>query len=404
MQKPLSPHTITLVKSTVPALSTYGTDITKIMYAKLFEDAHIRALFNHSNQGDSGSQVHALAGALLAYARNIDNLDTLVPVVERIAHKHIGYHILPEHYAYVARALLGAIAEVLGDKVNDEILAAWGDAYWFLANILIGREADIRTDLESRTGGWTGWRPFRVTAKYPESEVITSFILSPVDNLPVLAHRPGQYLTLRLGLADGIEIKRNYSISCAPNNQDYRISVKLEPKGQGGSRFLHEATEIGDIIEITPPAGDFYLPDEPERPVVLLSAGVGLTPMVSILETIGAHYPDVETHYVHGALNSRTHAMGPHIHKIARQHGNMSVATFYSAPEPQDKPGVTHDLTGYISTDWLKDNTPFSKADFFLCGPKPFLRKMVNDLHTQGVSHDQIHYEIFGPTDDEIAA
>ena len=129
MQKPLSPHTITLVKSTVPALSTYGTDITKIMYAKLFEDAHIRALFNHSNQGDSGSQVHALAGALLAYARNIDNLDTLVPVVERIAHKHIGYHILPEHYAYVARALLGAIAEVLGDKVNDEILAAWGDAY-----------------------------------------------------------------------------------------------------------------------------------------------------------------------------------------------------------------------------------------------------------------------------------
>jgi len=396
--------TIELVKSTVPVLSARGSDITTAMYGKLFQDDHIRALFNHSNQGENGSQVHALSAALIAYAQNIDNLDALVPVVERIAHKHIGYHILPEHYEYVARALLAAIEEVLTPDISQEVLAAWGEAYWFLADILINREADIRTTLESSKGGWNGWREFTISAKQQESDVITSFTLSPVDGLPVLAHRPGQYLTLRLNLEDGRTIKRNYSISCAPNNDHYRISVKLEPNGQGGSRFLHETVQIGDVIELTPPAGDFFLPDEPERPVVLLSAGVGLTPMVSMAETIGAHYPDIEAYYVHGALNSRTHAMDKHVRQIAKQHGKMSVMTFYSDPTNDDVCGKTHDQDGYISPDWLSANTPFHTADFFLCGPKPFLRTMVNALAQRGVETNRIHYEFFGPTDENIAA
>jgi len=206
MPNALSARTIELVKSTVPALATRGSDITTAMYGKLFQDDHIRALFNHSNQGESGSQVHALSAALIAYAKNIDNLDALVPVVERIAHKHIGYHILPEHYEYVARALLAAIEEVLTPDISQEVLAAWGEAYWFLADILINREADIRTTLESSKGGWNGWREFTISAKQQESDVITSFTLSPVDGLPVLAHRPGQYLTLRLNLEDGYRI------------------------------------------------------------------------------------------------------------------------------------------------------------------------------------------------------
>ena len=404
MPNALSARTIELVKSTVPALATRGSDITTAMYGKLFQDDHIRALFNHSNQGENGSQVHALSAALIAYAQNIDNLDALVPVVERIAHKHIGYHILPEHYEYVARALLAAIEEVLAPDISQEVLAAWGEAYWFLADILINREADIRTTLESSKGGWNGWREFTISAKQQESDVITSFTLSPVDGLPVLAHRPGQYLTLRLNLEDGRTIKRNYSISCAPNNDHYRISVKLEPNGQGGSRFLHETVQIGDVIELTPPAGDFFLPDEPERPVVLLSAGVGLTPMVSMAETIGAHYPDIEAYYVHGALNSRTHAMDKHVRQIAKQHGKMSVMTFYSDPTNDDVCGKTHDQDGYISPDWLSANTPFHTADFFLCGPKPFLRTMVNALAQRGVETNRIHYEFFGPTDENIAA
>ncbi|MEA1677502.1 globin domain-containing protein [Nitrospirillum sp. BR 11163] len=126
MPKPLSPETIAVVKATAPLLAEHGPTITKAMYRRLFQDDHIRALFNHANQGENGAQVHALAGAILAYARNIENLGALIPVVERVAHKHIGYHILPEHYPYVATALLGAIKEVLGDAATDTVLNAWG--------------------------------------------------------------------------------------------------------------------------------------------------------------------------------------------------------------------------------------------------------------------------------------
>jgi nitric oxide dioxygenase len=194
MAKPLSAETIALVKATVPALAEHGLTITKVMYDRLFRDEHIRALFNHANQGDGGSQVHALAAAILAYAQNIDNPGALTPVVERIAHKHIGYHILPEHYPFVATALLGAIGEVLGDAATKEVLAAWGEAYWFLAEVLKARETAIREESEHSDGGWTGWRQFEVAKKIAENSVITSFVLRPVDGGRVLRHKPGQYL------------------------------------------------------------------------------------------------------------------------------------------------------------------------------------------------------------------
>ncbi len=131
---------------------------------------------------------------MLAYARNIDNLSVLAGAVERIAQKHVALNILPEHYPHVAGALLGAIGDVLGDAATAEICAAWGEAYWFLAEVLIGREAAIYRDLASGTGGWNGWRDFVVESVTPESETIRSFVLVPADGGPVLRHRPGQYL------------------------------------------------------------------------------------------------------------------------------------------------------------------------------------------------------------------
>jgi nitric oxide dioxygenase len=404
MPKPLSARTIEIVKASAPALAEHGTAITRVMYGRLFKDEHIRALFNHANQGDSGSQVNALAAAILAYARNIDNLSALGPVVERIAQKHIGYDILPEHYPYVANALLGAIGEVLGDAASEELMGAWGEAYWFLAEILKTREASIRSEIEQQEGGWTGWRKFVVAEKIRESAVITSFILRPADGKPALRHKPGQYLTFRLDTPDGSHLKRNYSISCAPNSDFYRISVKREANGQGGSRFLHDTVKVGDILEATPPSGDFFLPDAPVRPVVLLSGGVGLTPMVSMIETIADQHPTLEAHYVHGTLSSATHAMQEHIQSLAETHGKIQVATFYSEPKPDDAPGKTHDADGFISLDWLKKNTPLHEADIYLCGPKPFLRAFVGGLSRAGVPSDRVHYEFFGPADDEAIA
>lgn len=336
MSRQLSAETIELVKQSVPALEAHGSDITKAMYARLFRDEHIKSLFNHANQGEGGSQVHALAAAILGYAKNIENLSALGPVIERIAHKHIGYHILPEHYPYVAEALLAAIQDILGDAATPALLNAWGEAYWFLADILKERESDLRADIESRSGGWNGWRRFTIAEKIRESDVVTSFILRPSDGGRVIRHRPGQYLTFRLPLSDRSLVKRNYSISCGPNDEYYRISVKREAAGQGGSLYFHDHANVGSEIEVTPPAGDFFLPEEPNAPVVLVSGGVGLTPMVSMLEAIAKDYPDLEAHFIHGALNSNTHAMDKHVRSLASAHDRVTVKTFYSNPAAND--------------------------------------------------------------------
>ncbi len=402
MATALSADTIARVKATVPALAEHGEAITLAMYARLFQDDHIKALFNHANQA-TGAQPKALAGAILAYAQNIDNLGAVLPVVERIAHKHVGYHILSEHYPFVAKALLGAIKDVLGDAATDEILAAWGEAYWFLADILIGREAEIRTEIEAFEGGWTGWRDFVVAEKIRESAVITSFVLRPKDGGAVIPHKPGQYLTFRLDLPDAPNEKRNYSISAGPNGESYRISVKREDLG-AASRFLHDQIRIGDILQATPPAGDFFLADQPTRPVVLLSGGVGVTPMVSMLEHIAKEHPALEAHFVHGALNSGVHALDDHVRALAKDHGGVTVTTFYDKPLPSDRAGQTHDVDGFITLDWLKTNTPFADADFYLCGPKAFLKAFVQGLTAAGVPADRVHYELFGPTDEALAA
>jgi len=401
--QPLSEQTIAIVKATVPALAQYGTDITRAMYVRLFQDDHIAALFNHSHQGSDGSQTKVLAQAILAYASNIDNLGALAGAVERIAQKHVGLQILPEHYPYVGKALLGAIGDVLGEAATPEIMNAWGEAFWFLADILIGREKSLYTELAEAEGGWSGWREFVVAGKVRESETITSFLLRPRDGGKVIRHKPGQYLSFQLPIDGGTPVRRNYSISSAPNGQGYRISVKREDQG-AASRWLHDHVKPADILLVSPPAGDFFLADQPQRPVVLLSGGVGLTPMVSMVETIAERHPQLSTHYVHGTTNGATHAMDQHVRALARGNANISVATFYSDPAEGDRPGVSHDFEGFISVDWLKRNTPFEEADFYLCGPKAFLRVFANGLAEAGVSADRIHYEFFGPSEEIMAA
>lgn len=403
MSQTLSDQTIALVKATVPALEAHGLDIVREMYSRMFQNEEIRDLFNQSHHGDSGSQPRALTAAILAYASNIDNLAALAPAVERIAQKHVGLQILPEHYPHVAEALLGAIKAVLGDAATDEILAAWGEAYWFLANILIAREGHIYRDLAAADGGWNGWRDFIVDDVRRESAIITSFTLRPKDGGPVIRHKPGQYLTFWLEIPGHPPVKRNYSISDAPNGKTYRISVKREPQGLA-SGWLHAEAKPGTVLKVAPPAGEFFLAEHPERPVVLLSGGVGLTPMVSMLEEIVARHPQVPVHFAHGTLDGTTHAMGAHIRALTERHHNGRTTIFYQAPRAEDAAGRDYDVAGLIDGDWLTANTPVDDADYFLCGPRPFLRALVATLSLSGVASDRIHYEFFGPADELLAA
>ena len=400
MPTPLSPATVTLIKATVPALEAHGLAITRRMYERLFRDPAMRDLFNQSHHGETGSQPKALAQAVLAYARNIDNPSVLAGAVERIAQKHVALNILPEHYPQVADALLGAIGDILGDAATAEICAAWGEAYWFLAEILIGREAAIYRDLASGTGGWNGWRDFVVESVTTESETIRSFVLVPADGGPVLRHKPGQYLGFLFDVPGHGPLKRNYSISCAPNGRSYRITVKREGIA---SRWLHDRVTPGTVLRLAPPAGDFFLDVDGTEPVVLVSGGVGLTPMISMLESLAAGGGERPVWYVHGALNRRVHAMAAHARALAASQAAAHVETFYDAPDSEDGHAARDWRSGRITAEWLVASTPQAEAIYYLCGPKPFLRSLVTGLHRAGVPAERIRYEFFGPADDLMA-
>lgn len=369
----------------------------------MFENPEIRDLFNQSHHGDAGSQPRALTAAILAYAANIENLGALAPAVERIAQKHVGLQILPEHYPHVGEALLGAIKAVLGDAATEEILAAWGEAYWFLAHILIAREERLYKEHSTADGGWAGWRTFAVDEVRPESSVITSFILRPTDGRPVIRHKPGQYLTFWLEIPGHPPVKRNYSISQAANGETYRISVKREQMGLA-SGWLHDQAKPGTVLKVAAPAGEFFLTDNPERPVVLMSGGVGLTPMVAMLEAIAQQHPDLPVQYLHGTLDGSTHALANDVHALATGHPNIRVTNFYQTPRAEDVAGRDYDHDGLIDEPWLTAHTPIEEADYYLCGPRPFLRAFVATLSLAGVASDRIHYEFFGPADELLAA
>ncbi|WP_216634486.1 hypothetical protein [Granulibacter bethesdensis] len=183
-----------------------------------------------------------------------------------------------------------------------------------------------------------------------------------------------------------------------PQGDHYRITVKRQADG-GASAFLYDEAFPGVCVDCTPPAGDFFLADVPERPIVLLSGGVGLTPMVSMMEMIAEAHPTARVWYVHGTASRESHVLDAHIRELAGIHGGTKVHTFYERRDEADDAEA-----GFITIDWLKANTPFEAADFYLCGPRPFLRSFVPGLIAAGVPTEQVHYEMFGPMDEALAA
>ncbi|GBR09545.1 NO-inducible flavohemoprotein [Acetobacter oeni] len=399
MTVPLDDKTRSVITACIPALEAHGLAITTEMYQRLLTRPEIRDLFNMSHQKD-GEQPKALALAVLAYARNISTPGNLAGTVERIAEKHVGLNILPEHYPYVADALLGAIAHVLGDAATPEIMDAWGKAYWFLADILIGREAQIYKAHTDAPGGWTGWRAFSVHRRVKESETVTSFELIPANGQPVMRHQPGQYLSFRLDVPGHGTQRRNYSISSAPGNEAYRISVRRIPGGTV-SDWLHDSVKPGTVLQVSAPAGDFTLTEPVPPSVVLLSAGIGLTPMISLLSTLISGKTQTAVRYIHGTRSAETEAFGEAISSLAAK-GTIHGDIFYSRqtpPENTPTAGLTRH-SGRITPEWLKGQID-KNAAYYICGPDSFMRDMVTTLRTAGLPATQIRYEFFGPADDE---
>ncbi len=316
----------------------------------LGEYPEVRPLFNQAHQA-SGDQPRALANGVLMYARHIDQLQELGPLVAKVVNKHVSLQVLPEHYPIVGTCLLRAIREVLGEQIaTDEVLEAWGAAYQQLADLLIEAEESVYAASAQADGGWRGVRRFRVARKQAESEEITSFYLEPVDGQPLLAFQPGQYIGLRLDI-DGEEVRRNYSLSAASNGREYRISVKREAGGRV-SNHLHDRVAEGDELDLFPPAGDFVLRD------------------------------------------SGVHAFRDWIEDVSAQHEQVEHFFCYSEP----RAGDSADAEGLLSREKLADWLPQERdLDAYFLGPRPFMAQVKRHLADLGVPSQQCHYEFFGP-------
>lgn len=391
----LDAQTIATVKATIPLLVETGPKLTAHFYDRMFaHNPELKEIFNMSNQRN-GDQREALFNAIAAYASNIDNLAALLPAVEKIAQKHTSFQIKPEQYDIVGGHLLATLDEMFSP--GQEVLDAWGKAYGVLAGVFINREAQIYQESANKTGGWEGTRAFRIVKKTPRSALITSFEMEPVDGQPVADYRPGQYLAVWLKPEDfEFQEIRQYSLTRTPDNKGYRIAVKREDGGQVSS-WLHNHASEGDTVHLAAPAGDFFMDVATDTPVSLISAGVGQTPMLAMLDTLAKNNHSAQVNWFHAAENGDVHAFADEVSELGRSLPHFAAHVWYREPTEADKAKGVFDSTGLMDLNQLEGAISDPAMQFYLCGPVGFMQFAAKQLVGLGVKNENIHYECFGP-------
>ncbi|TXJ84244.1 hemin transporter [Streptomyces lavendulae] len=386
----LSEKSAATVRATLPAVGAAIEQITERFYARLF-DAHpelLRDLFNRGNQA-SGAQKSALAGSIAAFAGYLVEHPDQRPdaMLGRIAHKHASLGVVPEQYPVVHEHLFAAIAEILGEAATPEVAAAWSEVYWLMANALIAVEKRLYEESGSRE-----FRDWEVVGREEETEDVVSFRVRPLDGSPVRGFRAGQYVSVGVKLADGARQIRQYSLSGAPGEDVRRFSVKrvhggTTPEGEVSNQ-LHAHVRVGDLLQLSEPYGDLVLDGGAGRPLLLASAGIGVTPMVAMLASLAADGYDAPVTVLHGDRSPADHALRVDHRAYADKLADSAVAFFYERDAgPGDRTGLV-DLSG-------TGIAPGTRA--YLCGPLPFMRAVRGQLIERGVDPADIRYEVFGP-------
>ncbi|MER6443230.1 MULTISPECIES: globin domain-containing protein [unclassified Streptomyces] len=387
----LSEQSTATVRATLPAVGAAIGEIADRFYERLFA-AHpelLRDLFNRGNQA-SGTQRRALAGSIAAFAAHLVERPDERPdvMLSRIAHKHASLGIAPEQYAVVHEHLFAAIAEVLGDAVTPEVAAAWDEVYWLMANALIALEKRLRAQHSDDARGWRTWR---VVGRDEETADVATFRMRPADGGPLPDFRAGQYVSVRVTLADGARQIRQYSLVGAPGAPDRRIGVKRvreagSPDGEV-SNHLHAHVAAGDTLEVSAPYGDLVL-DGTDAPVLLASAGIGVTPMIAMLEQLALSGHRAPVTIVHADRSPADHALRTDHEAYAGKLSDAAAHFWYE----RDADGAG--LPGRADLSAIPV-APGTRA--YLCGPLPFMRAVRAQLLGKGVAAADIHYEVFGP-------
>ncbi len=382
----LTKQQIELVKATVPVLREHGVALTSHFYKRMLShNPELMQVFNMGHQR-AGFQQQALAGAVLAYAENIENLPALLGAVAHIANKHVSVGIRAEHYPIVGKHLIASIKEVLGDAATPELIDAWTAAYMQLADVLIGAEKAIYDKNAVAEGGWTGWRFFKVAEKSKQTDNVTSFKLVPVDNGKMPEVKAGQYISVRVFVKGQDLIQpRQYTVVKADATSLTIAVKKVEAveKSPAGmvSNTLHNDINEGDVVEVSFPVGEFNLP-EGNGELCLLSAGIGITPLFAMLKEAVQKDPTRKISFVHVCKNKEAIPFREELALVVKE-GNASFEVFETSEH------------GRPSEDFFKSLVS-QGADYCICGPVSFMKLAASELVKNGVAENKIHAEKFG--------
>jgi ferredoxin-NADP reductase len=239
-----------------------------------------------------------------------------------------------------------------------------------------------------------------------------SFLLAPVDGAALPPFRPGQFLTFNLAVATSIELStpdgaivRCYSLSDAPNPTHYRITVRkitapdAAPAAPAGvsSTYFHDRVKVGDIVDIKPPAGHFYLDPDPSVPVVLVAGGIGLTPLLSMVAWCCRTQPQRSVHLYYGVRNGDDHAFRETLEQACQTLANFKLCVAYSRPQGGDALGIDYHHWGHVDVDLIRATLPHGRHQFYICGPTSMMNELVPALLAWGVPENDVHFEAFGP-------
>lgn len=393
-QSLLSTRSEAVVKATAGVVAENAEQITACFYPRMFgEHPDLLRVFNQGNQA-TGEQSRALAASVVAYAVQLIDPDapSFQHVMQRIAHKHISLGIRPEQYTIVGHHLLAAVGEVLGDAVTPEIASAWDEVYWLFATQLIAEEA--RLYQQAGVDSSRPLRPYRVVRRIEETLGVVSLVLEPADGGALPDISPGQYVSVFVDLPDGGRQPRQYTVSSSSLGTRLQITIS-RLKGIGGapdgqvSSFLHDKTVVGDLLDVSAPAGDFVVQSS-EDPLLLATAGAGITTVLPIVELIARTQPNRKVIVAHADRTAQDHALRDTVLHAGRQIDDFSSYTWYE----------TVDATDTRSTQGLMDLSEVPLGDnvqVFMCGPLPFMRHVRSSLLDRGIPADRIRYEVFGP-------
>jgi nitric oxide dioxygenase len=394
----LSAESAAVVRATLPAVAGALDEITTRFYGAMFRDRPelLDGMFNRGNQA-SGAQRRALAGSIAGFATALLDDPDIRPdtLLGRIAHKHAAVGVTDDQYTIVHKYLFGAIAEVLGDAVTPEVAAAWDEVYWLMAGALIAQESRLYQEAGVEPG--QVWRQWTVVERRTETADVVSFVLRPADGEPAPKARAGQYVSVRALMADGVHQLRQYSLSSDPGGELRRITVKRvagtadTPDGEV-SDLLHEQVREGDELTLSAPFGDVFLDDPADATaaVVLVSAGIGGTPMTSILARLAALGSPRPVLVLHADRSPADHALRAETRELVGRLPGARAVFWYERPGPEE-PEAREGLMNLDGIALPED------ATVFLCGPLPFMRDVRAQLLRAGVPARHIRYEVFGP-------